>query len=225
MNTAQAKSIPTTQSFHQHPEDTVLLGDCVEIMRSIDAGCADFVLTDPPYLVRYCDRAGRRIANDADASWLQPAFREIFRVLRRDSFCITFYGWSHADMFIAAWRAAGFRLAGHLTFTKSYASKERFLRYHHENAYLLTKGNPAPPAACIPDVLAWSYSGNLLHPTQKPLGILTPLIRSFSRPQDVVLDPFCGSGSTLLAAKLAGRRFLGIELDAHYCNVARDRIR
>ena len=106
-----------------------------------------------------------------------------------------------------------------------YASKERFLRYHHENAYLLTKGNPAPPAACIPDVLAWSYSGNLLHPTQKPLGILTPLIRSFSQPHDVVLDPFCGSGSTLLAAKLAGRRFLGIELDAHYCNVARDRLR
>ncbi len=98
------------------------------------------------------------------------------------------------------------------------------MRYHHENAYLLTKGNPALPAVRIPDVLAWNYSGNRLHPTQKPLGILTPLIESFSRPDDVVLDPFCGSGSTLLAAKLAGRRFLGIELDEHYCNVARDRL-
>lgn len=67
-------------------------------------------------------------------------------------------------------------------------------------------------------------SGNRLHPTQKPLGILTPIIESFSRPEDVVMDPFCGSGSTLLAAKLAGRRFLGIEFDEHYCNVARDRL-
>ncbi len=224
MNTAQAKPIPTTQSFHENLKDTVLLGDCVQIMRSIAPSRADFVLTDPPYLVRYCDRSGRRIANDADASWLAPAFAEIFRVLRRDSFCVTFYGWSHADKFIAAWRAAGFHLGGHLTFTKPYASNERFLRYHHENAYLLTKGNPALPAVRIPDVLAWNYSGNRLHPTQKPLGILTPIIESFSQPEDVVMDPFCGSGSTLLAAKLAGRRFLGIELDEHYCNVARDRL-
>ena len=69
-------------------------------------------------------------------------------------------------------------LGGHLTFTKPYASKERFLRYQHENAYLLTKGNPALPAVRIPDVLAWNYSGNRLHPTQKPLGILTPIIES-----------------------------------------------
>ena len=223
MNTAQAKPIPT-QPVHGYLKDTVLLGDCVQIMRSIAPGCADFVLTDPPYLVRYCDRSGRRIANDADASWLAPAFAEIFRVLCRDSFCVTFYSWSHADKFIAAWRAAGFHLGGHLTFTKPYASNERFLRYHHENAYLLTKGNPALPAVRIPDVLAWNYSGNRLHPTQKPLGILTPLIESFSQPEGVVMDPFCGSGSTLLAAKLAGRRFLGIELDAHYFSVARHRL-
>ena len=73
-------------------------------------------------------------------------------------------------------------------------------------------------------MLEWKYSGNTLHPTQKPLCLLTPLIHCFSRPGDVVLDPFCGSGSTLLAAKLQGRRFIGIELDAAYCNIARDRL-
>jgi hypothetical protein len=45
----------------------------------------------------------------------ETAFAEIFRVLRRDSFCVSFYGWHQADKFIAAWREAGFRLAGHLT--------------------------------------------------------------------------------------------------------------
>jgi site-specific DNA-methyltransferase (adenine-specific) len=54
--------------------------------------------------------------------------------------------------------------------------------------------------------------------------VLTPLIRSFSRPGDIVLDPFCGSGSTLLAAKLQGRSFIGIELDPAYYNIALDRL-
>lgn len=105
-----------------------------------------------------------------------------------------------------------------------YASTERFLRYHHENAYLLVKGNPPFPAVRIPDVIEWKYSGNRLHPTQKPLCILSPLSRSFSRPGDFVVDPFCGSGSTLLAAKLAGRRYLGVELDANYSMQATKRL-
>jgi DNA modification methylase len=183
----------------------VLQGDCVEVMRRFRSCSVDFVLTDAPYLAHYCSRDGRRLANNGDAAWLKPAFAEIFRVLRRDSFCIS-------------------RLAGHLTFIKRYPSTERFLQYRHENAYLLAKGNPPQPAQRIPDVLEWKYSGNKLHPTQKPLCVLTPLIQCFSRPGDLVLDPFCGSGSTLLAAKLQGRRFIGIELDAAYCNVARDRL-
>lgn len=85
--------------------------------------------------------------------------------------------------------------------------------------------NPQPPTQRIPDVLEWKYSGNRLHPTQKPICVLTPLIQSFSRPGGLVLDPFCGSGSTLLAAKLHNRRFIGTELDAAYCDVSRDRLR
>jgi adenine-specific DNA-methyltransferase len=73
-------------------------------------------------------------------------------------------------------------------------------------------------------IIEWKYSGNRLHPTQKPLCVLTPLIQSFSRPGDLVLDPFCGSGSILLAAKLQGRRFVGIELDPRYQELARERV-
>jgi DNA modification methylase len=205
--------------------NTVVQGNCIQVLRQFCSRSVDFALTDPPYLAHYCSRDGRRVANDDDAAWLKPAFKEIFRVLRRDSFCVSFYGWHQADKFITAWREAGFRLAGHLTFTKHYPSTERFLKYHHENAYLLAKGNPPQPTQRIPDVLEWKYSGNKLHPTQKPLCVLTPLIQSFSRPGDLVLDPFCGSGSTLLAAKLQGRSFIGIELDSAYYNIALDRLR
>lgn len=218
MNIEQSK-----QSISEPQTNTILQGDCIEVMRQLRSGGVNFVFTDPPYLAHYCSRDGRTIANDSDSAWLKPAFAEIFRVLRRDSFCVSFYGWHQADKFIAAWREAGFRLAGHLTFTKRYPSAERFVQYHHENAYLLAKGNPPQPTQRIPDVLEWKYSGNKLHPTQKPLCVLTPLIQCFSRPGDLVLDPFCGSGSTLLAAKLQARRFIGIELDAAYCAVAHRR--
>ena len=112
-----------------------------------------------------------------------------------------------------------------MTFIKKYASTERFLRYQHENAYLLAKGNPEKPVRTIPDVLEWKYTGNNLHPTQKPLSVLTPLIESFSNPGDVVLDPFCGSGSTLVAAQQQRRRFIGIELSKRYFDLAEQRLR
>ena len=131
----------------------------------------------------------------------------------------------HDREILAAWREVGFRVIGHITFIKRYASTERFLRYQHENAYLLAKGNPQKPARTIPDVLEWQYTGNHLHPTQKPVSVLTPLVDSFSSPGDVVLDPFCGSGSTLLAARKLNRRFLGIELSKEYFDLAEQRLR
>jgi hypothetical protein len=137
---------------------------------------------------------------------------------------ISFYGWTQVDKFFDAWRSAGFRIVGHLVFRKQYTSKARFLQYQHEQAYLLAKGNPPLPEQPIRDVSDMPYSGNKLHPTQKPIPALKPLIESFTRTGDLVLDPFCGSGSTLLAAKILKRRYLGIELDANYHAAATKRL-
>lgn len=65
-----------------------------------------------------------------------------------------------------------------------------------------------------------SMHGRATHPTEKPVGILDPLIRYACRPGGVVLDPFAGSGSTAEAARLAGRRAVLIEADERYCEVA-----
>jgi site-specific DNA-methyltransferase (adenine-specific) len=78
------------------------------------------------------------------------------------------------------------------------------------------KGIAPEPKDTIGDVIGWTYSGNRLHPTQKPLSVLTPLIETFSKPGDVVLDCFAGSGSTLAAAHLLRRNWLGIEIDPAY---------
>lgn len=137
---------------------------------------------------------------------------------------VSFYGWPKIDLFMAAWKQAGFRIGGHFVFPKRYASRTAFVGYQHECAYLLIKGNPAFPAQPLPDVLPWIYTGNHHHPTQKSVRILQPLIETFSRPGDLVLDPFAGSGSTCVAAQRAGRRSIGIDLDAAHCATARTRL-
>jgi adenine-specific DNA-methyltransferase len=100
--------------------NTVMHGNCVEIMNRMESGSIDFVITDPPYIARHCARDGRRVANDDNARWLKPAFAQMHRLLKSAAFCVSFYGWSKADLFIDAWRGAGFRIVGHLVFRKRY---------------------------------------------------------------------------------------------------------
>jgi DNA modification methylase len=177
--------------------NTVMLGDCCSVMQQLPDYSIDLVLTDPPYLINYQSRDGRNIAGDVNDGWLIPAFTEAYRVFKRGGFCISFYGWSKGSA---------------------------FLQYRHEQAYFLAKGRVNCPLFPVSDVLFWKYTGNRLHPTQKPVRVLTRLIRAFSQPSDVVLDPFCGSGSVPLAAKLTGRRYIGIELRQDYCEVAQRRL-
>ena len=201
-----------------------MLGDSVQIMSTFPDAAVDFILTDPPYLVGFKDRSGRSIANDINNEWVQPAFEQMYRVLKPDALAVSFYGWNRVDTFMTAWKLAGFRVVGHLVFTKSYASKAAFVGYRHECAYLLAKGRPQVPGQPLPDVLPWAYSGNRHHPTEKPVGSLQPLIESFTRPGDIVLDPFAGSGSTCVAAAKCGRRYIGIELLPQYHLAAINRL-
>jgi DNA modification methylase len=66
--------------------------------------------------------------------------------------------------------------------------------------------------------------GKSLHPTAKPLELVEWLVRSYSNPGDVVLDPFVGSGTTLAASMIAGRRGLGIDINPEYFKTAKQRL-
>ncbi|HKT73502.1 MAG TPA: DNA methyltransferase [Steroidobacteraceae bacterium] len=80
--------------------------------------------------------------------------------------------------------------------------------------------NPSRPETPLPNIQPWEYTGNVAHPTEKTVSVLRPLVESFAPAGGVVLDPFAGSGSTLVAAALAGRGYVGIELEEKYCYLA-----
>jgi len=216
---------PTVATAQQNSfTNQILHGDCIDVMKQMPADSVDFILTDPPYLVNYRDRSGRTIQNDVDETWLKPAMTDAYRVLKQDRVAVMFYGWTKVDAFFEAWRGAGFQPVGHIVFRKSYSSKSRFLRYQHEQAFLLAKGRPPLPKQPLGDVMDMPYSGNKLHPTQKPVQALAQLIRSFTLQGEMVLDAFCGSGSTCAAALLAGRKYIGVEMDDSYYKLACQRM-
>ncbi len=199
-------------------------GDCRQLLPQVPDHHVDLIVTDPPYLVDYQDRTGRSIANDKSADWLEASFKQMYRALKPNSYCVTNYGWNRVHLFQQAWEKAGFRAVAHLVWVKNYTSKSGITEARHEMAYVLAKGNPKPPTTPLLDVLAWRYSGNKLHPTQKPVMALEPIIKSLSHPGALVLDPFAGSGTTAIAAWKQRRRFLGMEVDAEYYGIARKRL-
>jgi adenine-specific DNA-methyltransferase len=203
----------------------IITGDCVTVMQEMPPESVDLIATDPPYLVGYASRDGRSLANDRTGEWVLPAFREMYRVLKPNRLCLSFYGWNRVDRFFASWKAAGFRAVGHLVWIKDYASNQGLVRYCHESAYLLAKGRPDKPRIILRDVLTgWQYTGNTRHPTEKPVSVFSPVIRAFSAAGEIVLDPFIGSGTTAVASRELGRRYIGIELDPTYARLANERL-
>jgi site-specific DNA-methyltransferase (adenine-specific) len=213
------------QPYYSEDGITIYCGDCRDVLPTLPK--VDLVLTDPPYGVDW--QSNRRaikhqmIANDGSLEWLEAVFVGIYRAMRDDSLCISFYGWPDAEMFLIAWKAAGFKPKSHIVWVKNNMGLGWFTRGQHEQAYILTKGCPVKPKLAISDVIFCDGTGNALHPTQKPTRLISTLIKPFAA--ELILDPFMGSGTTLVAAKQLGRRAIGIELEKRYCDIAIERLR
>lgn len=206
---------------------TIHHADCRDVLPTFADATFDFVLTDPPYLVNYRGRwdADREpIAGDDTDDWLHPTYAQLWRVLKPDTFCVSFYGWPQCDRFVGTWKRLGFRLVSHLAFVKNVWGLGRFTRGKHETAFLLAKGRPPQPEKGIADVIEWHREADAFHPNQKPVHALDPLLAAFAPAGGIVLDPFMGSGSTLRAAKDMGLRAVGIEVEEHYCRRAAARL-
>lgn len=209
--------------YYERDGIVIYHADARDVLPTIDPSSVDLVLTDPPYLVAYEGRWGSewgQIENDDNDAWLLPAFRGIYAALKDDGICVSFYGWPQVDTFMAAWRECGFRPVSHMVWVKNVWGLGYYTRGQHEPLFVLAKPDTKKPERAISDVIHFQRVPNPVHPNEKPVGALVPVIEAFCPPGGLVLDPFMGSGPVAKACQQLGRRYIGIELKEEHCVTA-----
>ena len=205
-------------------------GDCLELMKNIPDGLVDLVLTDPPYGMDFQSHRRKevyaKIKNDTSLEWLDGYFAECSRILKDDTAIYCFCSWHNVDIFKKAFEKY-FKLKNIIVWVKnnhgsgdlkaSYAPKHEFILYGN-------KGRRTFYGKRMEDVIFANKTKNENHPTEKPIDLLEQFINNSTEKNAVVFDGFMGSGSTGVACINTNRRFIGIELDEGYFNIAKQRI-
>lgn len=218
---------------YQRENVTLYRGDCMDILPQLPDNSVDCVVTDPPYAEETHKGA---LTNVSDGIKPLVSFKAIdFQTLKNAFYLLPVTGWVISTM---DWR--------HIAeMEKSPPQGLRFVRFG-----IWDKPNGIPQLSgdrpstgwegiCIMHSeggrMKWNGGGHravwthnklndVSHPTQKPMSLIKQLIVLFSQPNDLILDPFMGSGTTGVACIKTGRSFIGIELDQDYFNIAVERI-
>lgn len=208
------------------PVDEILCGDALRLLPELPPNSVDLLLTDPPYgdATGY-GRPKRTIVGDEHPLVGLAAVAACYRLLKRNRSAYVFCGVAHLafvqDFFA---RYTRFRLRGVLVWDKLYLGMGQPFRRRFECILVLEKGAPRYRDRGLPDLLAVRRPQARVHPHEKPVELLKRLILTSTDPSGLVLDPFAGSGAGCVAARLAGRHFLGIELEDEYVELARRRV-
>lgn len=226
-----------------YPCCSVVQGDCLELMKQLPDGCVDAVITDPPYSEHVHANAMRGTRNENGAIYGESK-DFAFGALR--DVCLQQFG-ANCGRLVRRWTLVFSDIERVPSVRESLAP----LEYIRTGAWV--KIAPCPqftgdrPAAGFEAITIahpkgrkrWNGGGAAavytycahggekdvrLHPAQKPLDLMLELLGLYSDAHETILDPFCGSGTTLVAAKKLGRHYLGFEISEEYCRIARDRI-
>ncbi len=221
----------------------LLCGDCTNadaVGELLGGAGIDLLLTDPPYCSGGFQEAGRKagsIGSDAvDAAGNRPRIANdtlstrgyqalIQRVLETwpTSFIYVFTDWRMWVALFDVSERSGFGVRNMIVWDKGTPGMGRGWRTQHELVLFAAKASTDfDNHKAVGNVLAEKRTGNVLHPTQKPVEILETIldVTDFAKS---VADPFCGSGSTLIAAARRDRIWYGSELDPQFCDVTRRR--
>jgi len=231
---------------------TVYKDDCFKHFKKIEDNSIDLILTDPPYEIGYKDNIAKgeakkrgeklevkAIKNDeeGDIDW-DTFFKECHRVLKPKKML---YLCCRTDMVM---RITGAILDSGLRYCHDFLWFKGDMGYGnlnimgvtHELVLGLSKETPEKsrviqvdgvdkkrtPAFYFGKTSTTEYVG---HPTQKPVGMMMYIVENRTDPGDLVLDPFCGSASTLMACQILGRKSIGIEMEQEWCDKAIARLK
>lgn len=203
--------------------------DAVDWLLTLDKESVDLLITDPPYESLEKHRkigttTRLKVSKASNNQWFdifpnsrfESLFSEIYRVLKKGSHFYLFC--DQETMFIAKPIAekVGFKFWKPIVWDKVCIGMGYHYRARYEFILFFEKGKRKINDLSIPDVLEFKrvYRG---YPTEKPVSLLEVLIKQSSNKGDLVVDPFFGSGSTLIAAGNLDRRYLGcdLSLNAH----------
>lgn len=211
---------------------------------------ADMVFTDPPYNVRIASIQGRgrirhrdfvqgsgELTASAFTSFLKVSLSLAAKFSQVGSLHYVCIDWRHLRELLDAADDVYPGLLNLVVWAKSNAGQDSFYRSQHELIFVFRHGDGSP----VNNVElgrhgrnrtnVWQYAGNntfrpgrmndlATHPTVKPVALVADAIRDCTRRGEIVLDPFLGAGSTILAAERVGRRGFGVELDPRFVDTA-----
>ena len=218
---------------------TLWQGDCLKLMKNISDNSIDCIVTDPPYK---CISGGKPhnkgqpsgilSKNDGkifENNDIEPEkwFPELYRVLRSEGQCYIMTNTINLEKYLTIARECRFGLHNVLVWKKNNATPSRWYMKNGEYTLFLRKGK----AKTINNVGSKTIHefdniiGNKIHPTEKPVELMKYYIENSTYENDIVLDPFMGSGSTGVACVNTNRNFIGIELDEKYFKIAKERIK
>lgn len=194
----------------------------------MDGKKANLVLTDPPYNVNYEGTAGKikndHMANDAFYQFLLDAFTNMEAVMADDASIYVFHADTEGLNFRRAFADAGFYLSGCCIWKKNslVLGRSPYQWIHEPVLFGWKKSGKHAWYAGRKETTVWEYDKpkkNADHPTMKPIALLAYPIMNSSMTNALVLDPFGGSGSTLIACEQSERTCYTVELDEKYCDV------
>lgn len=220
--------------------NTVIKGDCLEIMAHIPSESIDAIITDPPYGISFkspWQTYQQEIKNDGLDDWqiILPKFLSEFkRVISPIGCCCCCCGGGGKTPVTAIFTIEAIKhmnLIQTLVWRKFVGLGWKY-RPAYENIVILSKSKDAyswydeskKMANVIEGINQDIPSNKWQHPTQKPVELMELLIKNHTKKGDIVLDPFAGSGTTLEAAKKLGRRYIGIELEDRYIEMCQRRL-
>jgi len=201
----------------------------------------DAVVTDPPYgekthagqrsLKRYEDPPGGHVAIDFDCITADE-LRKVFGLCRARRWLVSFIEWRHCLPleihpppgleFIRMGVWTKINPMPQLTGDRPGTGWEAIAIFHPAGAKRWNGGGKS--AVWMHETSRCNWFGASNHPTEKPVGLVMDMIGKFTDQSETILDPFTGSGTTGVACVKTGRKFIGIEIEERYCEIAARRL-
>ena len=222
-------------------EYSLLFGDCLERMKEIPDGSVDLILTDPPYNIakqnnfHTMGRTGIDFGEWDKGFDLFTYIDSLNRVCTKNANIVIFNSWKNIGEIAKYAEARGFVIKDMLRWEKSNPmprNRDRRFIVDYEVAVWLTmpkakwvfnRQNETYDRPCFRGSLTPSNE-KTEHTTQKPIWLMEHILKTLSNPNDMVLDLFMGSGTTGVACLNTNRKFIGIEMDEKYFEIASSRI-